>query len=450
MRVIEAKEFDAYWAGRKSVQYDKAVTGAVEDIISAVAREGDAALHRFAAKFDRSDPPCFEVDAALLDASLELTRSNKPELVKALEFAANNIKNFALEQKKGCTDFEVQIAPGLFAGQRIVPVQRAAVYIPGGAHPYVSTALMDLIPALASGCPEVILATPPQEDGLPNRDILAAAAIGRAAVLQRGASAEAGSTAKLRVFALGGAQAIAALALGTQSVPRADFIAGPGNKYVAAAKRLLYGRTGIDFVAGPTDVLIIADSKADPVLVAADMLAQAEHDKDARARLLAPDRDFADRVVREVEKQLAALPTKETAKASLDAGGLVVLYQSPEEAACIADKVAPEHLSLHLSEGPGRDGLVPLLHNYGSLFIGGGAAEVLGDYSAGVNHTLPTSTSARFTGGLSVRSFLKVTTTLRCTSGTGVSRAYHAAHEIAVSEALAGHAASARLRTATP
>jgi histidinol dehydrogenase len=440
MQIIEARDFDAYWASRKSTQYDKALSETVEAIIGDVAKRGDAAVHKYAAQFDRRNPECFEVDAVELDKALEKAQDENPALVEALRLAASNIAAFAMEQKKQCVNFENEIMPGLFAGQRVIPVQTAAVYIPGGAHPYVSTALMDLVPALVAGVPQLILATPPQDDGKPNANILAAAAIGRDA-----ADKVLGNTldSNLRVFALGGAQAIAALALGTESIPRADFIAGPGNKYVAAAKRLLYGKVGIDFVAGPTDVLVIADKEADPRLVAADMLAQAEHDKDARARLLVPNKDLAEKVKLEIEKQIAGLETKATAQASLDAGGLIVVYPVVEEAALIADIIAPEHLSLHL-KNPGI--LIPLLHNYGSLFIGGGAAEVLGDYSAGVNHTLPTSTSARFTGGLSVRNFLKVTTTLRCTEGGGIDEAYKAAEKIAFAEGLAGHAASAHYR----
>jgi histidinol dehydrogenase len=268
---------------------------------------------------------------------------------------------------------------------------------------------------------------PPQKDGFPNRRILAAAYL-------------AGAT---RFFALGGAQAVAALALGTETVPRVDVIAGPGNKYVAAAKRLLYGEVGIDFVAGPTDVLVVTDGSGGTELAAADMLAQAEHDPDARARALVPRRDLAGSILQAVERRLAALPTAETAAASLEAGGLIILYNSREEAARIANTIAPEHLELQTA---GPEHWLPLLYNYGSLFIGPRAAEALGDYSAGINHTLPTSGSARFTGGLSVRHFLKTTTTLRCTPGTGYDEARRGAETLARAEGLPGHGESAALR----
>jgi histidinol dehydrogenase len=242
------------------------------------------------------------------------------------------------------------------------------------------------------------------------------------------------------------------MALGAGSVPRVDVIAGPGNKYVAAAKRLLFGETGIDFIAGPTDVLVIADGRdpdagglgAPPEdIIAADLVAQAEHDPDARARALLPGRDMAGRVAAAVEKRLAALPDAAAARASLDAGGLIVIYGSPEEAARIANAIAPEHLELQV-EAP--DSWIPLLWNYGSLFVGSRAAEVLGDYSAGINHTLPTSGSARFSAGLSVRHFLKTPTSLRCGSGPGFDMARLAAERIARAEGLAGHAAAAAVR----
>jgi histidinol dehydrogenase len=285
---------------------------------------------------------------------------------------------------------------------------------------------------------DVIFVSPPLEDGLPDRKILAAAAIAADTV-----AGDSSSHAKLRVFSVGGAQAIAALALGTQTIPRVDLIVGPGNKYVAAAKRILFGRVGIDFIAGPTDVLIIADGSSGADLIAADMIAQAEHDPDARARALVPNGELAGQIDEAVEKRLASLPTAATARASLDAGGLVVVYKTQEEAVRIANKIAPEHLELQVGDA---DSWIPRLKNYGSLFIGSLSAEALGDYSAGINNTLPTSTSARFSGGLSVRHFLKTVTTLRCASGEGFEKARNAAETLARAEGLEGHAQSAAAR----
>jgi histidinol dehydrogenase len=435
MKIITDREFDVYWKSLPPAAQDEAVNQTVKAVINAVREEGDEAVRRFASRFDKSSPPVLEVpfDAALA-AGEELARRD-PELSGALAFAAQNIRRFAERQKAQFFDFEFETVPGLIAGQKVIPVRRAAVYAPAGRFPLISSVLMGLIPAFTAGVEELILSSPPLEQGLPGSRILAAAAI---------AAESCSPGAPLRIFAMGGAQAIAALALGTQSVPRADLIAGPGNKYVAAAKRLLSGETGIDLAAGPTDVLVIADDLADPGLIAADLLAQAEHDGDARARVLVPAADMAEKVTEALEGQLALLPTADTARSSLDAGGLIVVYRSPEEGRRIANAIAPEHLELQVQD----TGLwLPFLRNFGSLFIGKEAAEVLGDYSAGINHTLPTSGSARWQGGLSVRHFLKTPTTLRAASDSEEARrARKAAEIIARAEGLYGHALSARMR----
>jgi histidinol dehydrogenase len=451
MEIIEGAEFDRR---RQSLTAEaageEAVYEAVRDIIAAVAAEGDAALRRYTARFDRGLPEKFEVDPRLAGAAWDSLRAGEGELAGALELAAGHIRRFALEQKGQFRDFEYPLGPGLTAGQRVIPVERAGIYAPGGRFPLVSTVLMGLIPAFSAGVEEAVLASPPGPGGLPDRRILAAAAL----------AGELCGKAP-RIFALGGAQAIAALALGTGTVPRVDVIAGPGNRYVAAAKRLLYGRVGIDFVAGPTDVLIIAEPEAgagglvrpaNPVaaaeLVAADMLAQAEHDPDARARALVPrtgegGRSFAEEIAKALERRLRDLPAGETARASLEAGGLIVIYRDQAEAVRIANAIAPEHLELQTRE---PESWIPLLKNYGSLFIGPLAAEVLGDYSAGINHTLPTAGSARFTGGLSVRHFLKTVTSLRCGPGEAFEAARRAAVLIAGAEGLTAHGESARIR----
>jgi histidinol dehydrogenase len=298
----------------------------------------------------------------------------------------------------------------------------------------------------------VCVTSAPLEDGLPDYRIMAAAHLAGAR----------------RVFAIGGAQAVAAFALGVHApggstsgtdggadescaakeiVPRADIIVGPGNKYVAEAKRQLFGEVGIEAVAGPTDVLVITDENSRPDLVAADLLAQAEHDPDARARALVPNRRCAGAIEAEVERQLETLPTKETARASLDAGGLLIVYDTREEAIAAANKIAPEHLELPV-ENP--DAWIPALTNYGSLFIGSASAEALGDYSAGINHTLPTMGSSRFSGGLSVRHFLKIVTSLRCEDDADTARYLEKARVIAEAEGLYGHARSLALRQSGP
>ena len=441
MQIIQSSEFDIYWKTQTTKEDDEKTESTVKEIIAAVRREGDDAVRRFAAKFDKSSPLHLEVPLCEAKRALEELRAGDPALTEALELAGQNIKRFSEKQKEQFVNFEYEMADGLVTGQRIIPVQRAAVYIPGGRFPLFSSALMCMIPAFCAGAEEVLLSSPPGENGLPDRRTLAAAAI---AAQISGISVNGTSGGKLRIFAIGGAQAIAALALGTESVPKADFIAGPGNKYVAAAKRVLFGEAGIDFIAGPTDVLIIADGSCGQAaeLVAADMLAQAEHDDDARARALVPNAEFAGQIMAAVEKRLPALYTKKTAGSSLNAGGLIIVYKNKDEAIRIANIIAPEHLELQMSD----ESWIPRLRNYCSLFIGALSAETLGDYSAGINHTLPTSTSARFTGGLSVRHFLKTVTTLRCANGEGFEKARNAAEIIAKAEGLEAHARSAAER----
>ena len=454
MTIIHGGEFDSYWKSRAVQVEDDATDSAVREIIAAVLAEGDAAVRRFATRFDKSSPAKLEVPLeAAKDAAAEL-RCSDPELTAAMELAAEHIKQFSLKQKSQFSNFEFEMERGLFTGQRVIPLERAAIYVPAGRFPLFSTVLMGLIPAFCAGVEEVILASPPLENGLPDSNILAAAGMALDCCSTNQTFA---CNGKLRIFAMGGAQAIAALALGTEAVPRADFIAGPGNKFVAAAKKMLFGEAGIDFIAGPTDVLIITDGCSNKVadsvtdgsmqsaadLIAADMIAQAEHDPDARARALVPNRELAEQIAAAIEKQLASLSTVATARASLDSGGLIIIYQNMEEAVRLANKIAPEHLELQIDNA---DRWIPLFKNYGSLFIGSMSAEALGDYSAGINHTLPTSSNARYTGGLSVRNFLKTVTTLRCASGEGFEKARHAAQLLANAEGLAGHALSAAKR----
>ncbi len=432
MKIIDAGDFDEYWRTLPRSADDAAVDAAVREVIAQVRSGGDDAVRACARRFDKSSPSALELPRAVPEEALAELRRAEPDLAAALSLAADNIRRFAARQKEPFRDFEYEAEPGLFLSQRVLPVQRAAVYVPAGRFPLVSTVLMGVIPAKVAGVDEVVVASPPLADGLPDRRILAAAAL---------AGAD-------RVFAVGGAQAVAALALGTATVPRADVIVGPGNKYVAAAKRLLFGEVGIDFVAGPTDVLVVSDAagtdRAAADLLAADLLAQAEHDPDARARALVSGRDFAELVSRAVRDRLAGLETAAIARASLEAGGLIIVYDRREEAVRIADRIAPEHLELHLADAEAWAGG---FRNYGSLFIGSRAAEVLGDYSAGINHTLPTSGSARYTGGLSVRHFLKTLTGLRCAPGAGYEAARLAAQRIARAEGLAGHEAAAAARS---
>ena len=440
MKIIQSGDFDSYWKNETKRSDDTKTEKTVKNIITKVRSNGDAAVRKFASMFDKSSPQRLEVPLAEAKRALNLLRESNRALTDAMELSALHIKRFSDKQREQFADFEFEMEPGLITGQRIIPVQKAAIYIPGGRFPLFSSVLMCMIPAFCAGVEEVILSSPPTQDGLPDKKILAAAAI----------ASEITHNNNVRIFSIGGAQAIAALALGTESVPRVDVIAGPGNKYVATAKRLLFGETGIDFIAGPTDVLIIADGPTNngdiektADLAAADMLGQAEHDPDARARALVPNKELAEKIAEAVERRLKTLPTEKTARASLAAGGLIIVYETKEEAIRIANTIAPEHLELQTIEA---DKWIPMLKNYGSLFIGAHSAEVLGDYSAGINHTLPTKTSARFTGGLSVRHFLKTVTTLRCASGEGFEKARNAAEVLARVEGLEAHAQSAAAR----
>ncbi len=299
---------------------------------------------------------------------------------------------------------------------------------------------MTVIPAIASGVQEIILCTPPKihpNDSAENTRAFADKKILAAAYIC-GVS---------RIFACGGAQSIAAMAFGTESIPKVDVIVGPGNKFVAEAKRLVYGTVGIDMVAGPTEVFIIADSSANPEWVAADLLAQAEHDVVASPILATPDKQLAQKVSEEIQKQLQVLPTRPIAEQSILNCGRIIITESLEQAAEFANRKAPEHLELAISDSELCEKIASLVHNYGSLFIGHSSAEVFGDYAAGLNHTLPTLGSARFTGGLSVRVFLKTVTTLRTKQAElGVQKSAKMAGILGDAEGLCAHAKSARLR----
>ena len=422
----------------------------VQDIIDRVKADDDNALHQIIADFyekgfERSNPAFFEIDKNDIKNAADKMKAEKGELYKAIEHSYFLALGFAKKQRECFTDFEAELEEGLFTGQKTIPVERAGLYVPAARFPLLSSLVMCAAPSKAAPCKEIVLCTPamphPTDSSKPYADegIMAAAYI----------------CGIDRVFALGGAQAIAAMAYGTQSVPKVDVIAGPGNKFVTEAKRTVFGDVGIDIVAGPTEAFIIADESANPAWVAADMLAQAEHDVDAQSVLVTFSAEFARRVSDEIEKQLAVLPTEKTARASIDNNGLIIVASTLEEAASVANNKAPEHLELALDAGNKRERLFELCHNYGTLFIGHDAAEVLGDYAAGLNHILPTSGAARFTGGLSVRMFLKTVTTLRCERENGDKTSAHkkgVAHSIKTAstlghtEGLIAHARAAEIR----
>jgi len=400
------------------------ISEAVRDIIARVRADGDAAVRECTRRFDGVDidPPAVDPD--------EIARARErvePGLLEALAEAAARIERFARAQKASFRDFEIEIEPGVFAGQAVIPLARAGIYVPGGRYPLVSSLLMGAVPARVAGVRDIVVCTPPGESGRVADAILAAA----------------GLCGIGEIYRIGGAQAVAVMAYGTESIPRVDKIAGPGNDYVTAAKLAVSGDVGIDFAAGPTELVIVADDTANPVFIAADLIAQAEHDVRATAILITDSAGLADRVDEEIEALLGRVGTAGVARAALDAWGAIVVASSISEAVGLADARAPEHLELFVENA---QTIARNIRNYGSLFLGGSAAEALGDYSSGLNHVLPTRGAARFTGGLGVKDFLKIQTTLRVEKG-GLQIIGPAALTLARAEGLMGHALSVEVRT---
>ena len=355
------------------------VTEPVQKIIAQVRSQGDRALFHYTRLFDKVDISSLEVTGEELEAALEQTDK---ALLSVLSSAAENIKAYHSRQKR--TGFSFSPEPGVVLGQKVTPLEKVGIYVPGGTAAYPSTVLMTAIPAKIAGCGEIIMVSPPEISPA----ILAAAKI-------------AGVD---RIFRVGGAQAIAALAYGTQTIPRVDKIVGPGNAYVAEAKRQVFGQVAIDMIAGPSEILIIADEKSSPAHIAADMLSQAEHDRLASAVLITTSRNLAEAVQKELEAQVSRLPRKEIAQASLKGQGKIILAASIPQAMEISNRLAPEHLEL-MVESP-MDYL-DSIKNAGSVFLGRYCPEPVGDYWAGPNHTLPTGGTARFSSPLSVDDFVK-------------------------------------------
>lgn len=358
------------------------ISGAVANILADVRQNGDAALRRYTREFDKAEPDALEVPREQLDKALA---DLEPGLRAVLEEAAENIRAFHRRQVQH--GFVISDKPGIVLGQKVTPIEKVGVYIPGGTAPLPSTVLMDCIPAKIAGCSEIIMVSPPTCNGDIAPIILAAARI-------------AGVD---RVFRCGGSQAVAALAYGTESVPQVDKIVGPGNPFVQEAKRQVFGQVGIDMIAGPSDILVIADRKSDPRQVAADLLSQAEH-AGGCAVLVTDSPALAQDAAREMEGQLEELPTRETARASLERNGKIVLVKDIPEAVRIANALAPEHLELCLDDPFAYLGEVK---NAGSIFLGRSCPEAVGDYFGGTNHTLPTEGTARFSSALSVEDFVK-------------------------------------------
>lgn len=397
------------------------VAGTVAEIIKNVRENGDKALFEYCEKFDKAQLSSLAVTKEEIDEALSLV---EPEFLEILEKAAKNIRKFHSRQVRN--SFIINDEDGIVIGQKIIPVDRAGLYVPGGTAAYPSTVLMDAIPAKIAGCREVVMVTPPTKDGKVNPVILAAAHV-------------AGID---RIFKVGGAQAIAALAYGTQSIPKVDKIVGPGNAFVAEAKKQVFGVVSIDMIAGPSEILIVADGKSNPSYIAADLLSQAEHDKMASAVLVTDSEELARNVSTELEKQIPLLERREIARESIDVNGKIIVADTLDAAIEIANEIAPEHLELCV-DNP-FDKLDSIRHA-GSIFMGRNCPEALGDYFAGPNHTLPTSGTAKFSSPLSVDDFIKKTQYTYYTKDALKKVAFDVA-AFAKKEGLTAHAKSAVIR----
>ena len=394
---------------------------AVAEILAAVQARGDQAVLDFTQRFDGIRPEPMLVSQQEVE---EAFAAVEPEFLAVLEQAAQNIRAFHSRQVRN--SFVIADRPGIVLGQKVTPIEKVGIYVPGGTAAYPSTVLMDTIPAKIAGCPQIVMVTPPGKDGKLNPAILAAAKI-------------AGVDA---VYKVGGAQAIAALAYGTESIPQMDKIVGPGNAFVAEAKKQVFGRVSIDMIAGPSEILVIADGKSDPAHVAADMLSQAEHDKLASAVLVTDSAALAEAVSAELERQLPRLSRQDIARASIDNCGKIIVADSLMDGIAIANEIAPEHLELMVDD---PFAYLDAVKNAGSIFLGRSCPEALGDYFAGPNHTLPTSGTARFSSPLSVDDFVKKSQFTYYTADA-LSRAADSIALFAGKEGLQAHGKSVLIR----
>ena len=400
------------------------VEGIVTHIIETVRKDKDKALFSYTEKFDRAKLTSLEVSAEEID---EAFASVDAEFVEIIKEAAENVRAFHSRQVRN--SFVISEKDGVVVGQKVMPIEKVGLYVPGGTAAYPSTVLMDSIPAKIAGCSEIVMVTPPGRDGKVNPVILAAAKI-------------AGVD---RIFKLGGAQAVAALAYGTESVPKVDKIVGPGNAFVAEAKKQVFGRVAIDMIAGPSEILVVADSTCNAAVVAADLLSQAEHDRMASAVLVTDSYELAEAVRGELEKQIPELPRADIARSSIDNNGKIIVAEGNLDLAIdIANEIAPEHLELCV-DNP-FDYLDKIKHA-GSIFMGKNCPEALGDYFAGPNHTLPTSGTARFSSPLGVEDFVK-TSQFTYYTKEALDRVADKVAYFAEKEGLSAHARSATARKA--
>lgn len=393
----------------------------VADIIADVRKNGDKALKEYSAKFDGAKLDSLEVSAEEIDAAFAAL---EPDFIAIIEEAAENIREFHRHQIR--TGFVITPRDGVVLGQRVIPLERVGLYVPGGTASYPSSVLMNCIPAKLAGCDEIVMVTPPSKDGSIKPAILVAAKI-------------AGVD---RIFKVGGAQAVAALAYSTETVPQVDKIVGPGNVFVAEAKRQVFGTVAIDMIAGPSEILVIADGTCNPKYVAADMLSQAEHDKNASAVLVTDSIDLAKAVSAELEVQIPQLSRAGIARVSVDNNGKIIVVDDLKKAIEMSNAIAPEHLEVCVDR---PFDLLPLIRNAGSVFLGKNCPEALGDYFAGPNHTLPTSGTARFSSPLSVDDFVKKSSFMSY-SQQALESVYEKIDAFAQKEGLQAHGKSVTVR----
>jgi sulfopropanediol 3-dehydrogenase len=400
------------------------IRSTVSEIIANVERHGTDAVREYSERFDDWSPPSFRVSQKEIDTVVE---SIEPELRTHAEFTLDQVRNFARLQRDSMREFEVETLPGVFLGQKHIPVASTGAYSPGGLYPLIASSIMTVATAKAAGVPRVVSAAPPRDSsGMHPPQLWAMVASGAD-----------------EIFCVGGVQAMAGMAFGLEGSPPVDMIVGAGNAYVSEAKRQLFGRVGIDLLAGPTEILTIADDSADPAVVAADLLGQAEHGPTSPAMLITTSEDIARKSMEEVARWLERWPTADVAGAAWQDHGTIVLCEDDDEVVEVCDDLAPEHLQVHTAD---PDWFVDRLTNYGTLFIGHHSTVTYSDKAIGTNHVLPTRRAARYTGGLWVGKFLKTVTTQRVTPEGSLAVAEHAA-AVADAELMFGHAISARLRT---
>ena len=398
-------------------------TSEIQEIISGVKERGDDALREFTLQFDGVKIDQFKIGKEEIEKAYSFVSK---DLTLNINRSADNLRKFSERQLEAFRNFEYEIEPGALVSQKVIPIKRVGVYVPGGRYPLISSVIMGVIPAKIAGVEEVVVCSPPSHRESIHPAILVTADICGVDEINK----------------VGGAQAVAAMAYGTQSIECVDKIVGPGNVYVNAAKKIVYGRVGIDFIAGPTEVLIIADKDANPAFIAADLIAQAEHDVSAKPILVTDSDELSSAVLAELEKQLRRLKGTCVAEKSLRQNGILIIVSNMDEAIELANRKAPEHIQLSVED---PEFFLPRLRNYGSLFIGEDSPEVLGDYCSGLNHILPTNSASRYTGGLSVKDFLKIQTTLKI-NREGFLRIGPVALSMAEAEGLVGHMNSIEIR----